>query len=550
MVSCPLSFLAVAVAFIGGSNAASADEWAARSIYQVVTDRYAHSSTSSESCNITKYCGGTWKGLANNLDYIQDMGFTAVQISPVQQNIPQDTIYGEAYHGYWPQNLYALNDRFGTADDLHYLVSELHKREMYLMADVVANELAYDIGDKNMTVSTEIDYSVFVPFNQSSDFNTYCPIVDWNNKTECTTCWLGHQGVATPRIKTSDPEVAATLGRWIGDLVKTYDIDGIRVDGSKQIEPTFFPSFVHSAGVFAMGEVFDGTPEIVCGYQNLTSGLENYPLYGKIIDAFTAGKMDDLVTMVGAMRKTCSSPQYLVNFLENQDNTRFASYTKDLALAKNALSFTILSDGIPKVYYGQEQHLSGQYSPYNRQALWENSPSYDKSAVLYTLTATLNKLRNHAISMDSHYLTNWSSILYNDGSTYVTRKGANGAHIVAVLSNQGLHGGEYTLDVHGAADPGTNLTEVTNCNSTVVAGFNGTITIPMGQGQPRVYFPTFNLKGSGLCGQLSTLIAAPDASSTAQPSTTSTFLTQQGRGARFQISGWSGVFAVMVFALT
>ena len=329
------AILATAAALAVSADAASADDWAKRSIYQVVTDRYARPTDAADNCNITRYCGGTWSGLVNRLDYIQNMGFTAVQISPIQENLPQDTIYGEAFHGYWPQNLYELNSHFGTADDLNHLVSELHKRDMYLMVDIVANELAYSIGETNMTDtnSTIIDYSVFIPFNQSSEFTSYCPIVDWSNQTEYTNCWLGYEGVATPRIKTSDPTIAATLDQWIADLVGTYNIDGIRVDGAKQIEPAFFQNFTNSAGVYAMGEVYDGDAEFMCSYQNLTSGLENYALYGTIIEAFTAGKMADLVSMVGQLRQACHSPQSLSNFIENQDNPRFRALTEDIAVS-------------------------------------------------------------------------------------------------------------------------------------------------------------------------------------------------------------------------
>ena len=61
--------------------AASASEWRSRVIYQVLTDRFALANGSiTATCNVTnkKYCGGTWRGLIKNLDYIQDMGFTAV----------------------------------------------------------------------------------------------------------------------------------------------------------------------------------------------------------------------------------------------------------------------------------------------------------------------------------------------------------------------------------------------------------------------------------------------------------------------------------------
>lgn len=76
------------------------------------------------------------------------------------------------------------------------------------------------------------------------------------------------------------------------------------------------------------------------------------------------------------------------------------------------------------MYYGQEQHLTGNYSPYNRQALWETG--YDTSAPLYKLTSTLNRLRNHAIAIDARYVTSLSQLLYSDPSTYAARKGPNG----------------------------------------------------------------------------------------------------------------------------
>lgn len=87
--------------FAGLSQAASSDDWAGRSIYQVITDRYHRSSDLDAPCNITNYCGGTWNGITENLDYIQNMGFTAIQISPVNLNINSTTIYGQAFHGYW-----------------------------------------------------------------------------------------------------------------------------------------------------------------------------------------------------------------------------------------------------------------------------------------------------------------------------------------------------------------------------------------------------------------------------------------------------------------
>lgn len=268
--------------------------------------------------------------------------------------------------------------------------------------------------------------------------------------------------------------------------------------------------------------------------------------------------------MIGSVREACDSPQYMANFIENQDQERFASYTDDMAvsisvfhssflnpylpffqLAKNALAFTILADGIPKMYYGQEQHLTGNYSPYNRQEIW--TTGYDTTVPLYTLTATLNKIRNHAISLSSNYVTNSSSILYTDGSVYSARKGVEGSQIVAVLSNQGTSGGSYTLDVPGAATKGTSMTEILGC-TTATAGTNGTITVKMDAGLPKVWFPTDSLKGSGLCGTESSTSSSATGTATSSSSTATS--TKKSAAERVAVThALVGLVLVAIFSL-
>lgn len=63
------------------AQAANADAWRSRSIYQILTDRFARTDGSTTApCDTAKqlYCGGTFQGIINQLDYIQGMGFTAV----------------------------------------------------------------------------------------------------------------------------------------------------------------------------------------------------------------------------------------------------------------------------------------------------------------------------------------------------------------------------------------------------------------------------------------------------------------------------------------
>ncbi len=132
-----LELLAVALSVLPTAQALSAADWRSQSIYQVMTDRFARTDLSTSApCDPSQgvYCGGSWQGLIKKLDYIQDMGFTAVWISPVVKQIGSDTGDGRAYHGYWAQDIYSLNANFGSADDLKALSAALHGRGMVSFA--------------------------------------------------------------------------------------------------------------------------------------------------------------------------------------------------------------------------------------------------------------------------------------------------------------------------------------------------------------------------------------------------------------------------------
>ena len=113
------------------------EEWRTRAIYQLLTDRFATSTGASAECDIEikGYCGGDWRGLINNLDYIQDMGFDAIWMSPVVENVEGQ------YHGYAAKNIYNINPIFGGDADLRDLIAECHKRDIWVMVDVVANHV-------------------------------------------------------------------------------------------------------------------------------------------------------------------------------------------------------------------------------------------------------------------------------------------------------------------------------------------------------------------------------------------------------------------------
>lgn len=124
---------------------------------------------------------------------MQGMGFDAIWISPV---VAQVADASRGYHGYSAQDLYAVNQNFGTEDELKDLASVLHDRGMvrnyyskitsfeflivkcqYLMVDIVANHMASDDD------ASVVDYSVINPFNERGYYHDICWITDYTNQT-------------------------------------------------------------------------------------------------------------------------------------------------------------------------------------------------------------------------------------------------------------------------------------------------------------------------------------------------------------------------------
>jgi alpha-amylase len=107
------TFTLTLLGFAALSQAADKNAWRERTIYQVITDRFARTDGASAACdNLHAYCGGTWKGLEDNLDYIGNMGFDAIWISPIPEN------KGNDYHGYGALDWYKVNPHMGTEEDL------------------------------------------------------------------------------------------------------------------------------------------------------------------------------------------------------------------------------------------------------------------------------------------------------------------------------------------------------------------------------------------------------------------------------------------------
>ncbi|RYP56408.1 hypothetical protein DL771_011889 [Monosporascus sp. 5C6A] len=439
-------------------TAADTEAWKSRNIYFALTDRIARNSDDEGggSCgDLGDYCGGTFQGLESKLDYIQGMGFDAIWITPVVANSPG------GYHGYWAQDLYTINSNYGTADDLKSLVNAAHEKSMYIMVDVVANHMGLGpIADNRPE-----------PLNQESSYHRNCDI-DYSSQSSVETCRIA----GLPDLDTGKGEIRALFQEWISWLVKEYGFDGVRIDTVKHVERDFWPGFSAAAGVYTIGEVFNGNPAYVAGYADTMSGLLNYGIYYPMNRFYQqTGSSQDMVNMHDQITSLFPDPSALGTFLDNHDNARWLNQKNDVSLLKNALAYVILSRGIPIVYYGTEQGYAGGNDPANREDLWRSN--FNTEADLYQAIARLSGARSAAggLAEDDH------KHLYVADSAYAWSR-AGGKLIVFTTNSGSGSSGEHCFNTQVPNGRWNN----TLGSGSYTADGSGRVCVSFSNGEPVV----------------------------------------------------------------
>ena len=426
----------------------SKDEWKTRAIYQILTDRFARTSDTGY-CNYSQYCGGNYRGIINHLDYIKGMGFDAIWISPIVENTDN------SYHGYHLTNLYNLNHHFGSEDDLRALINACHSKDIWVMVDVVANHVG--------PVGT--DYSQITPFNSPDHYHSYCDINNWSNQWEVENCRLS----GLPDLNHENEWVTQTLLDWISDLISKYNIDGIRIDTIMEVPKWFWDRFRTAAGVFQIGEAFNGDINYVADYQNHLDSVFNYPLYYTIESSF-CGSFYNLEGYWFNSRSKYPAPEYAATFVENHDNPRFLNRCNDRGKFTNAAVFSLLWEGVPVFYYGGEQYYSGGADPNNREPLWDN---YNTGTELYRILGKTNALRKEVSIWNLPIVQR-----YADDNFYAFTRG----NVLACFSNTSSL--QRTITYHEFSE-GTKLCNILYDGDCVVVS-GGSININMGD-YPKVY---------------------------------------------------------------
>lgn len=336
-------------------------------LYFVMLDRFVDGDqTNNLDVNVAHdltFHGGDLKGLGEQLDYIHELGATAVWLTPINRQIDGfvDNEYGEfyAHHGYWAEDLYSIDPRFGSEADLKALVDKAHRLDMKVILDVVYNHLGYGAD--------------FVEANPH-----WFRVGDQCGGDAITTCLSG-----LPDMKTELPEVREYLFDAHLGLAKRTGLDGFRLDTVKHIGHEFWQEHAIKAKArlgddfILIGEIWGADKISARKYfeQEELDGVFDFVFRDRTIGFLNGIGSAKRYGRYLSKRHLVKDGHFLAPFLSNHDMpTLLAMLGGDKERYLIAATVLFSMEGMPTITWGEEYARQGKAWPKNRDNMyWENS---------------------------------------------------------------------------------------------------------------------------------------------------------------------------------
>ncbi|MEO7264171.1 MAG: alpha-amylase family glycosyl hydrolase [Ferruginibacter sp.] len=357
-------------------------------MYLIMPDRFSNGDYSNDKINgmkdqsldrdsmYTRH-GGDIQGVINHLDYLQDLGITALWLMPVLENdMPH-----RSEHGYAFTNHYKIDPRLGNADTYKKLSEALHQRKMKLIQDAVYNHVGlqhFTVRDKPMkdwlhewpsfTQTTYKDQVVFDPYASASDVK------------KMRDGWFVKE---MPDLNQENPFVVNYLIQHALWCVEEFGVDGWRIDTYAYNNLEFmnrcnqalyneYPAITIFGETWVHGVInqsyfcqnnykiaFKSNLQNTTDFQTLFYGIQ--PAVNEKF-GWTEG-VNKLYTTT-AQDFVYKRPSTQVIFLDNHDLSRFYSVVnEDVDKYKMALGWLFTFRGIPQMYYGMEHLMTGYSNP-------------------------------------------------------------------------------------------------------------------------------------------------------------------------------------------
>jgi cyclomaltodextrinase len=331
-------------------------EWVRDAIvYHIFVDRFAAASDQPpvrDPGSITGFYGGTIRGVLERLDYVADLGFNCLWLSPVMES--------PTYHGYNPSSYREVAKRLGTNDDLRALIATAHARGLRVLLDFVANH-------------TSNEHPAFLAAQREPG----SPSAGWYTLGEAyKNGYLTFYDVKSMPVLATDTQpvreyLIEEARYWLGEL----GADGLRLDnvsGPAHAFWTFFQEGIKSAfpDALTIGEITGGMSDLLT-YAGRMDACMDFPLTRMIRRAFAQrdATLDDLLATLAAQEAALPPTMAAARLLDNHDMHRFLWLAEnDTRRLKLAMAFLVMLPGPLIVYYGTEVGLSQRAGPPGQDA--------------------------------------------------------------------------------------------------------------------------------------------------------------------------------------
>ncbi|AFZ08916.1 Cyclomaltodextrin glucanotransferase [Oscillatoria nigro-viridis PCC 7112] len=424
-------------------------EFRQETIYFIVVDRFYDGDPANnegpnpelydpEGKDWGKYWGGDLQGVIDKLDYLKDMGVSAVWLTPLFEQVEALFVEQAAIHGYWTKDFKRLNPRFIAKGDnpsinqtqetkdtvFDKLVHELHQRNMKLVLDIVCNHSNPDFSGKKGELYD--DGVKIADFNDDEDdwYHHYGEVTNWEDEWQVQNCELSGLATFNENNIAYRNYIKSAIKQWLD-----RGVDALRVDTVKHMPIWFWQEFnadilTHRPDVFIFGEWIYSDPRNDRSVEFANeSGMTilDFGLCVAIREVLGKGAEAGfkLVQDVLNLDHRYYGATELITFIDNHDMPRFQSLNPAPEMLNLAICLIMTTRGIPCIYYGTEQYLhddtDGGNDPYNRPMM----EKWDTDSPIYRDVRLLSGLRrlNPAISMGSQ----WQKYLTADVYCYVRR---------------------------------------------------------------------------------------------------------------------------------
>ncbi len=354
-------------------------------MYLIMPDRFANGNTENDSHKETVEKvnrsfdggrhGGDIQGIIDHLDYIQELGATAIWSTPLLED--NDSTY--SYHTYGQSDVYKIDPRYGTNEDYKRLAAEMHKKDMKLIMDYVTNHW----GAKHWMMNDLPTYTWIHQFPGYSQTNYRMSTqMDPNfSQIDYKNCMDGWFVKSMPDLNQSNPLVLNYLTQNALWWIEYADLDGFRVDtysyNDKEGIAKWTKAITDEYPNFnIVGEVWlhdqaqisywqkDSKISAIQSYNTYLPSVMDFTLhdvFGNVFHEKNPSWNDGMIKVYDNFVNDFLYPDVnnLLLFIENHDTQRFNEIYKNVNDYKLAMTLIGTVRGIPQLYYGTEIGMAG-----------------------------------------------------------------------------------------------------------------------------------------------------------------------------------------------